>query len=467
MASKLISGQDGKQRHTRIWLVASCFLVFATAATLRIGFVQTTLNQYADLPASMQASNAYGFMARDSAGYLLPADRIAAGELLHAGSLKRPPVYPMFLWICGRSPDIVLILQALLGSLIPVCTLLLSHHLLRNLPISIAAGLVSAVSPTGIGVTGLIMADLLLAVLFAVGLCVLFQGSTRQSIGWVLVPALLFGVAGLVKPILLFWPLLSAFVWWLFKRAEQRRVRWTQVLVLVLVQASFFVAWASCNYVRDNVFTVSEIGLHTVRCYWATQVEEWARAGHRPSGESIQQNRAAVIRRLEEIAPPERIRTYKEESIRIFKKYPELTISVFLYNISRLSVGGWNRFHRQVPLDTSLLSRLEILRKVESVARRYGRWLIMPGFVLMLIVARVWRTPDNRRISLGICGLSVAYLYVTACTGITMWTGTRVVYLIESIAITIVAAEVDLLVRAGNSWRRSRPGAARSTTTAT
>ena len=460
MATKLVSQQDETPRNTRVWLVASCLVVFIMAAILRVGFAQEVLSQHADLSASMQAaSKTYGFMAGDSPSYLRPADRIAAGDLLHAGSLKRPPGYPLFLWLCGRSPNMILIVQALLGSLIPVSTLLLSHHLLRNLPLSIVAGLVSAVSPTGIGVTGLILADLLLAVLFVGGLWVLSQGATRQGIGWALVPALLFGIAGLVKPVLLFWPVLSAMVWWLFRRAERRRVSWTPFLVLVLVQASFFVAWASCNQVRDNVFTVSEVGLHTARCYWATRVEEWARAGHKPSGETIKRNRAAVIRRLDESPPPERIRAYKEESIRIFKTYPTLTITVFLHNIGELSVQGWNQFGSQVPLDSTLRSRLKRLSRVESVARKYGRWLIVPGFGLMFVVALVWRTPENRRICLGICGFLVAYLYVTLCAGITIWTGTRIVYAIEAVAIVIVAAEVDLLIRAGSSWRRSRTGA--------
>ena len=137
MATKLVSQQDETPRNTRVWLVASCLVVFIMAAILRVGFAQEVLSQHADLSAYMQAaSKTYGFMAGDSPSYLRPADRIAAGDLLHAGSLKRPPGYPLFLWLCGRSPNMILIAQALLGSLIPVSTLLLSHHLLRNLPLS-------------------------------------------------------------------------------------------------------------------------------------------------------------------------------------------------------------------------------------------------------------------------------------------------------------------------------------------
>ncbi len=456
--SKSVTGTDqriknrkGVHRSKRTLLMGVCVLLFFVAVILRLGFVKEVLGQYATLSNRMKASGRFGFLAPDSSTYLNLADNFTSGELLHVGTISRPPGYPAFLWVCGRSPSHILIVQAILCALIPVCAFLFSYHLLGNFPISTAAGLVSAVSPTGIGVSGLVLADSLLAVLFAVGLLVLLYGAKRRNIIWVLASAVLFGAGGIVKPLLLFWPVLSAVVWWLFRRGEMQRVEWTRIGALFLVQGLFLTGLATCNYVRDTVFTVSEIGPRTVREYWAVRVEEWARAGHKPGIESIKRNQDATRKRLDEKPPVERIRVYKEESRRIFRSHPVLAAIVFLRNIHELSIQGWDRFYRQAPLDPFYLGWLRKMSGMEAIARRFSRWLTIPALLIALMVSRFRRVPENRRICLMICGLWVAYMYVTLCSGVTFWTGTRIVYPIEVVTITIVAAEVDLLYRAVKS----------------
>jgi hypothetical protein len=439
-----------------IRISAACVLVFLIAIVLRTAFVVEMIDQFQRFPPDTQKSFRFGYLTPDSRSYLEPAVRIAEGDLLNAGSLTRPPGYPLFIWVCGRVASRVLTAQAVIGALIPVGTLLLSFLIARNLPVSFVAALMSAVSPTGVGVTGLVLADLLLAPLFLLGLLMLLHGASRNHIAWPVLAALVFGWAGLVKPVLLLWPLASVAVWWLFRKAAGKPVAWVHALILIAVPNCIFAGWASCNYARDGVFALSEKGPQTVRVYLAAAVDAWGTSQHPPSGQEISRYQAEVRQRLSQLSPKERMQTYREESLGILCTHPAIAVVVFWMNMKAPAIQGWDHFHVQIPLKPSLLSGHQRATEVESKIRKVIRWPVMLTFVVGMLALRFFPSPRSRRLCFQVFGLSLAYYYFMVMSGVTFWTGPRIVYPAESVALAILAAGLALVLTVVRTARAQR-----------
>jgi hypothetical protein len=450
-----MSGQGNHRIKTRI--AAACILIFLLSVILRIGFVGEVLKQYDQLSPEAKKEYRYGFLTPDSPSYIEPANRIAHGDFLHAGSLSRPPGYPLFLWACGRSSARVLVAQAVLGALVPVFTLLLSFLIVRNITVSVVAGLFSSFSPTGTGVTGLVLADLLLAVLFVLGLLLLLVGASRDHKGWIASATLVFGFAGLVKPVILLWPVTSVAVWWFFRRAQGRFVKRTHILLLVVIPGLLYMCWALCNYAREKVFSVSDIGPRAVRVYWAVAVEEWGKAQREPTSQAIRANRTEIRGRLAQLPPHERQQIYRKESLEIFLRDPALTIIVFLSNMKEPAVQGWDYFHLQLPLNRSLLAKLQRMSIIESFVRKWIRWPVMLAFLVGILAVRFFPSPESRRLCNLIFGVSLAYFYFALMSGVTFWTGPRVVYPNEPVALTILGACAVLLWNSIRNVRTLKP----------
>src|ERR1035437_4187930 len=101
-----------------------CTLLFFFALGARLLYANIVLEQFAELPAADQTSYKIGYLTPDSAGYLEPALNLMKGHIAQAVSLTRPIGYPAFLALVGANPTATLHVQALLLSLIPVCTFL-------------------------------------------------------------------------------------------------------------------------------------------------------------------------------------------------------------------------------------------------------------------------------------------------------------------------------------------------------
>jgi hypothetical protein len=327
-----------------------------------------------------------------------------------------------------------------------VCTFLLTYSVVANLPISFCAGLISCVSPTGIGITGLVLADLTFATLFALGMLLLARSAMSQSTTWAIGSALLFGTAGLVKPILLGWPALAVVVYGLLARVPGSRVRWTPALPLVLVPTLFFVGWAACNHLRDGVFTVSEIGLRTVRLYLAVRVEEQARTDKEPSPLAMRMTRTRVEDELHKLGASERMRAYLD-AVPILWTHPAATITVFFRNVSENMEGGWDHFSSQLPLTT--LSQPIFVRasQIEAHIRHAARWPVSLA-LLIFPLGIAFQTAEARRWSFWTVALWFVYAYFALSSGITFWVGPRLLYPVEMIAIVILTTEMALVAHA-------------------
>ena len=447
-----------------------CSLLFIFALGLRLLYANTVLGQFAELSAADQTSYKMGYLTSDSRGYLELAAELMKGHIAQAVSLIRPIGYPAFLALLGADPTATLNVQALLLSLIPVCTFLLVSVLTENNLLGFAAGLMSSISPTGIGISSLIMSDALFASLFAVLFTAMVYGTLRNSLPWVLFSAIVSGFTILVRPILLFWPVAAVMVsaliagfqdgsqngWrrWL-QTGKNRRM---QMLVLFFVPTAFMISWAEVNYAKNGIFTVSIIGDLTLRKYLAARAEEWGMTGHLPSLAAVKQNQDVLRKRLKTLTVQEQARVCLPESIAIFEKYPARTIQAFVRDALENTVGGWDYFSRQLPFSQHqpgrVFTRIAIL---ESRFRMIALLMILFAPLIGLVAGRVDPSPYKRRLVSILFAMTLTFLCFVTLSGMTFWTGPRIVYPAEILEISTVAILVAVLVKTIGRQRSRRP----------
>src|SRR3989442_3581319 len=96
-----------KKRHSNF--APAALVIFAVAFTLRIVHIW-----------QMRNAPFFTLLMGDARGYDEWAQRIAGGDWIGRDVFYQPPLYPYFLasiyWIAGRSPTLVRIAQAVIGS---------------------------------------------------------------------------------------------------------------------------------------------------------------------------------------------------------------------------------------------------------------------------------------------------------------------------------------------------------------
>ena len=254
-------------------------IVLVFAALPRLLFVREVLVEWDRLEPDQRQSNHIAYLDPDSDHYLRLANRILDGEPLKAVDLGRPPGYPTFLALLGARPDRVLFVQALLGTFVVLCVTALTWACTRKAWLGLAAGLLSALSPTGIGIVALIMSDLLFATLFVLGILLLLLAARQRRSGLLVGAGVVFALATLTKPILLLWSPVALLVFWLFSGRRLDFVRPTTLALFVGLQLAPTLLWSGANYARYGTFTYSIIGPLTVRTYWGARTEAWIEAG--------------------------------------------------------------------------------------------------------------------------------------------------------------------------------------------
>jgi hypothetical protein len=441
-----------------------CILLFFFALGLRLLYANTVLEQFVELPVADQTSYKMGYLTPDSAGYLEPALDLMKGHIAQAVSLTRPIGYPAFLALVRANPTTILRVQASLLSLIPVCTFLLVTVLTDNNLLAFAAGLLSSISPSGIAIGSLVMSDALFAVLFAVLFTAMVYGTLRNSPAWILFSAVVSGLTILVKPILLFWPVVAVMVSALiaaFQDGSRNSLRrWlpidksrrTQMLALFFVPTVFMTLWAAVNYTENGIFTVSIIGDLTLREYLAARTEEWGMAGHLPSDVAVHQNQNILRKRLETLPVQERVHAYLSESMAIFKKYPTQTIKTFVEDARENALDGWDYFPRQLPSSEKKLGRVfERISGLECRLREVALLMIFFAPFIGLFTVSVNPSPYERRLVSILFAMMLTFLCFLTMSGTTFWTGPRILYPAEILEISALAMLVNTSYRSWNA----------------
>ncbi len=438
-----------------------CLLLIFISVSLRIPYAHAVLEQFSQLSIADQTSYQMGYLAPDSPGYIDPAIALKNGNIAEAISLTRPIGYPAFLAALGVNFTYILYTQALVLSIIPVCTFLLVSVPTENSLLGFGAGLASAISPTGIAIGSMVTSDAVFASLFAVLFTALVYGVLHNSLRWLLFSAVVAGLAILVRPILIFWPVVSVMISALISVFQDRlqnglwqwlqfyKGRLTSLLILFLIPIVVMVSFAGANYAQNGIFTVSIIGQLTLREYLAVEAEEWGKARHWPDFAAIRQNQNILRARLNAMTIQERARTYVPESVAIFEKYPAQTIISFLKNACGNVVAGWVNFSEQLPFSREKLGRIfDLVYGLESGVRWIGLLMMLCAPFICAIAVRINPSPYQRRLVSINFAMTLTFMFYLTLLGLTFWTGSRIVYPTEILEISTAAILVPVIARA-------------------
>ena len=335
----------------------------------------------------------------------------------------------------------------------------------QNSLLSFAAGLISCISPTGIALGAMVLADAFFSTLFAISFVALVYGALCDSRRWTALSAVLSGIAALVKPILMFWPFVSVVIYCLLiagsqdlgDKGEDSLQSWLQTLtglwkrwlLLALIPLLFITSWAGLNYWRHGVFTVSSIVEMTGRYYLAAKVEAWEFAGKVPSDEAVRERRRVLEKRFEAIPTQEgKVRAYQSDSMAVFRRYPLRTAEALVDNALTNATGGWDYFPAQLPYSQKRLGYiLSNIKMWEHRIRKVVLFPVMLAPIIAFIVAKIRPSQQNRRLAMILFAMTLTFLYFFICSGITFWTGPRILFPTEILIISTVATCLTLLAK--------------------
>jgi 4-amino-4-deoxy-L-arabinose transferase-like glycosyltransferase len=126
-------------------------------------------------------------------------------------TIRRAPVYPLFLALVGGSPPIW---QSVLDSLVAAMICLTLHGLVR-LRWAVTAGMTYAFHPAAMLYAGSILSESLFTFLATAAVTILLFGIRRDRLSWILAAGLLMGLAALVRPVAApFFAVVAAVIWW-------------------------------------------------------------------------------------------------------------------------------------------------------------------------------------------------------------------------------------------------------------
>lgn len=447
------------RRPSALWLALA---VGVFALVLRLAFVATMVEQ--------TRGTSWDRIGGDSKQYLdLARNFVELGRFVDDApgrrnfgttyySLLRPPGYPLLCAVFERSDARVGVLwtQAVIGSLLPAIVTWLGATMLSRTA-GVATGVLAAISPCGIGLTGLILADLPFSVAFAFGVALLWAGC-RGSRAALVLSGLTFGVATLIKPIGLYWVLVVPFVAIGLSRAAERKLAWRPLVAGLLINVAMILAWSARNYHVGGVFTLSTVDAQNLRYYLAPAAQEWARTEDAPVRKKLKKSRYEVIRRDEQdiLTMPARA-IYKRqwaESLDIFRDEPAATLQAFGTNLFNNLTGRFSHFEQELPAGGVIRRSLLALESIRA-SMVFGVVAVALMLVALIVPPIVRRDPTWRSRAWVAWTMAIVASYLIVFTGTTSSTGSRIVYPAQFALLMLLAAGATSIVRDGRSLHSS------------
>jgi 4-amino-4-deoxy-L-arabinose transferase-like glycosyltransferase len=443
-------------------------LVIITVALVSLYFNTTYVKALVDKNLISEIS-----FTGDSSGYINLARNIAyhhrysisSSESKHV-SVLRTPGYPLFYSLFeyfGLAPVGVLIAQVFIGMCISLIIVSLTYLITGKLILSFFAGLLGAQAPIGILLTGDIMVDLLFSFVFIVGYFSLMIGICQQRQIFIIFSGLFFGLGTIVKPTLFFWPLYSILIFYIISRAYRTKIQIIRVTLFLIIQMFFVAGWSARNYVAENIFTLSTIGVQTLDQYLSTQVYAY----RSPDRELISlpyiiKKRQIYLRKklakdLENgVTIKEISNNQRKRSLKIILSDPILSLYCFIENI-KLNTSGkllWtfdgkkivNEYYNALPKNSTLKFLFPKMVKYNQKFLMFC-YIFIPLFLIISIIIN--KKLDNdylyRQCYL-VFSLSLTFLYFAFLSGFTSLTGPRIVFPANFTLIVIIAVIIDYCI---------------------
>jgi hypothetical protein len=437
-----------KTQRDKRFLISICLFLFALSAVPRLVYNHAVLEQVPQFSHQLQSSVNSGYLTPDSPGYINPAMSLLEGDYGRAVSLSRPIVYPFFLALCGLDPTAILNIQSLLLTIVPICSFLVVLLITQHKGVSFLAGVISSLSPTGIVLGSMVMSDALFSVFFSITFTVLVYGSRYRSMTLIVISSFIAGTATLIKPILILWPIFSVILYVSFQTVSRIKEcylepksfcckNWKAIIVLITIPMIMMTLWANVNHKYNKMFVVSTIGPKTIRLYLLTKVEVWEEYGHHPTYMQIKEKQNYLRNYYATLSTEKRMEEIRIENIEIAKKFPLRTAYFWLNNSINNYVSSWTYFSHQLPSVNEKI--LRTLGTVES----FDRWIKAITLIFIVIVPLVlFLTLRSRNKKLFFenvvifVALYLSIFYIVGLSGVTFWTGSRIVYPAEFLIIS-------------------------------
>lgn len=172
--------------------------LFLGALILRVSFVAYFHSKfpYFVFPDSVQYDRIAENLQKGR-GFVLQEDRIAA----------RPPLYPLFMILCGRNLLVIRLVQAVIGAVAVLLVFQLCLSLFASEAAGKLAGLAAAIDPFLIFFTGLALTETLYVFVLLAAMKRVATLAKAPSVGAAAIAGLLLGLAVLIRPALFYFPL--------------------------------------------------------------------------------------------------------------------------------------------------------------------------------------------------------------------------------------------------------------------
>ena len=523
MKPKAADTAEAAPRRSSRWTIGRVALaVFVAALLIRVAFVGATLAS--NTPSDVRGFNGdtleYLWLAegwRQRGGYVPPDDPANAQSLkARSVSLVRTPLYPAMVAgalaienAVGLRPEgyddagdkprvsrgpgglfaygLLFGVQELMDAALAALAALLAGRLWRSPVAAAVAGGAMAVSPSGWSGAAVLLTDHPFAFLSGAALWLTIKAARPSTPRRGLLSAALAGVlwalAILMKPTLLFWPIALPIVWLVARGPRlvslpRGGAEWGRLALVVLPLVLTIVGWVAHNKAVHGVTAFSAVPERNLMMMIAPVVELRAEeaAGGAPATRDRIRDLYEEVKDIngEFLADPDatvasvvqRRRDYASERIAPHKR---IAAGVYVDNLVENVLSGWTSFDRQLPSRTRAMRRTGVdvpmgesapageprtlLTRLARVAFwpatfledlwpvRLLIWLAgLGGFVLALF------RRDARGPALA-CAAFIAYLLLTGAT--TYGQGSRILYPAFAPLYALAAGLLTLVPR----WR--------------
>lgn len=386
-----------------------------------------------------------------------PLARHVSRQVSHHYGLLRTPGYPVFCAIFEKLGSLaggVLIAQAILGALIPLGVLFLGFALFKNQTAAGVTALLSAISSTGIGLSGIFLVDLLLAICVLGGFGLLYFGMTRHYTWPYIASGAMFAVGLLVKPSLLYWPIAMVPIAMLLAKGLDFEIEWRRLAITAVLPWMAAGAWSLRNRNVEGGFTFCSVDAQNLRHFLAPLVEKTANAGHLPDAEDVWRNHYAVRNRdwddmaSGRLSPMQITTRQRANSLAILMHHPFHTMAAVVKNAFDCSISGWAYTRLQTP------SFSPIQRIVHYSNRYLFFYGMFPAYLMMLmavieplLTGEGLKDPGNRRRFFLHAALLATIGYFLLVSGTSFSTGFRILYPAEFALLLLTVSGAMALAR--------------------
>lgn len=271
------------------------------------------------------------------------------GNVSIRGSLFRPPLFPIMIYVLDFNRDAVLAVNTLFGALIVPITYVLALQLKLAQRLAILAAVIVAIDPASIIHSAFLIAEPLSDFLLVLVVVLLFKiiQQDRYAVGYATLAGIMLALSALARPtIYLLWIPLGG--WLLLAYPRQ----WLAIATFAAVSLAGLAPWYIHNGVVFDHYTYSTVGNYNLLYIRAASVENLA------TDKSIQEVYIDLAQRVDErigrdtnreypphpydyISPTkEESAAYRDIAFEIFAEHPQWYVATIPLGVARMF--GWS-----------------------------------------------------------------------------------------------------------------------------